>query len=221
MKRQNIFFEYFEALLVALVLAFFARTFVFQAFKIPSSSMEKTLLVGDHIFVNKFIYGNTFFDIERVLIPVRKVQRGDVIVFKFPGNPRIDYIKRVIGVGGDVVKGIEGVVYVNGSPLTEPYAVHQHDIYGYLAKDNFGPIQIPPGHFFVMGDNRDNSEDSRYWGTVPKSMIKGRAFLIYWSFDPPPHFYDNPSAGPRSIGDLFVVFNPFRIRWSRLFHVVR
>ncbi len=224
MYRKSIFREYFEAGVIAITLALFARTFVFQAFKIPSSSMVPTLLVGDHIFVNKVIYSDTSFDLERMLMPVRDIHRGDIIVFKYPGNPDVDYIKRVIGVGGDVVKGIDGVVYVNNEPLEEPYAIHQHDRYGYgFGKDTFGPVRVPPGHYFVMGDNRDNSEDSRYWGTVPSVMIKGRAFLIYWSFEAPPGFYDahRPRNGLTVLYDVFVAFNPTRIRWNRLFHLIR
>ena len=222
MYRKSVFREYLEALLIALILALFARTFVFQAFKIPSSSMERTLLVGDHIFVNKFIYTDVYFDFERVLLPMREIRRRDIIVFKYPGNPDVDYIKRVIGVGGDLVKGIEGVVYVNDQPQDEPYAIHQHDRYGYgFGKDNFGPIRVPPGHYFVMGDNRDNSEDSRYWGTVPVSMVKGRAFLIYWSFEPPAGFYTRKPNGPTGfLRNFLMVFNPARIRWGRLFHLI-
>lgn len=222
MYRKSIFREYLEALLVALILALFARTFVFQAFKIPSSSMEKTLLVGDHIFVNKFIFAEGYFDIERLLLPIREVHHRDIIVFKYPGNPDVDYIKRVIGVGGDVVKGMDGVVYVNDEPQEEPYAIHQHDRYGYgFGKDTFGPVRIPHGYYFVMGDNRDNSEDSRYWGLVPASMLKGRAFMIYWSFEPPPGFYTHAPNGPQGfIENLFMIFNPTRVRWGRLFHLI-
>jgi len=227
MERRSVLLEYSEALLVALVLALYARTFVVQAFKIPSSSMERTLLVGDHIFVNKFIYGDTVFAFERVLLPVREIRRGDVIVFKYPGRPDLDYIKRVIGVGGDEIYGVEGVVYVNHRPLLEPYAVHRHAEWGFALRDTFAskdqPIRVPPGHYFVMGDNRDNSEDSRYWGTVPDYMIKGRAFLIYWSFEPPASDYYSPHrnrTGLEAVLDFLSVLNPLRTRWSRMFRVI-
>ncbi len=224
MPRRGIIREYGEAFIVALVLALFARTFVLQAFKIPSSSMEPTLLIGDHIFVNKFVYGQTAFAFERIFLPVREIRRGDVIVFKFPGRPTMDYIKRVIGVGGDEVFGKDGVVYVNGQPLDEPYAVHHHETWGFGLRDDFGPVRVPPGHYFVMGDNRDNSDDSRFWGTVPYYMVKGRAFLIYWSFEPPERDYYNPTrrrSPVEALLDTFAILNPLRTRWSRMFHIIR
>ena len=191
MKAQKSKFrEYTEALITALVLALIIRAYVVQAFKIPSGSMIPTLLVGDHILVAKFIYGTKIpFSDKRILV-FRKPQRGDIIVFKYPKDPSRDFIKRVIGVGGDVVEERNKVVYVNGKPLNEPYVQHvDNDIrpVGMDVRDNFGPVYVPEGKLFVMGDNRDMSYDSRYWGFVDLKAVKGKAFIIYWSWDSKRH----------------------------------
>ncbi len=179
--RENI-----EAIVVAVILALFIRAFVVQAFKIPSGSMKETLLVGDHILVNKFIYGIKIPLIQKTLIPIKKPQRGDVIVFRFPEDPDKDFIKRVIAVEGDVVEIRDKQVYVNGKPLKCDHAVFKdpHIIPGDIQpRDNFGPVKVPPGSLFVMGDNRDHSYDSRFWGFVDLDAVKGKAFMIYWSWD--------------------------------------
>jgi signal peptidase I len=185
--KKRLLREYAEAIITALILALLIRTFVVQAFKIPSGSMIPTLLIGDHILVNKFIYGTEIpFTDKRILI-FRKPERGDIIVFKYPENPKKDFIKRVVAVEGDVIEGRNKVVYVNGNPSKEPYARH-YDRHirpgGFDPRDNFGHIVIPKGKVFVMGDNRDQSYDSRYWGFVDLKDIKGEAFIIYWSWDP-------------------------------------
>ncbi len=189
-KKSNIR-ETIEAVVVAFLIALVIRTFVIQAFKIPSGSMIPTLLVGDHILVNKFLLGTPvdipFTNITLFRMPgLRKVQRGDVVVFKYPEDPKRDFIKRVIGVGGDVVMEKDKVVYVNGRKLIEPYTQHVDDEIKpgeFDKRDNFGPIVVPPRSIFVMGDNRDQSYDSRFWGFVPDSEIKGKAIIIYWSWD--------------------------------------
>ncbi len=179
--------EYAQAILIALVIALFVRTFVVQAFKIPSGSMIKTLLVGDHILVNKFIYGvkNPFN--RSTIISGNSPDHGDVIVFIFPLDRKKDFIKRVIGVGGDTIKIVNKKVYVNGKLYKEPPGVQHTDpniIPGNIQpRDNMGPIKVPPGKLFVMGDNRDQSFDSRFWGFVPLKDVKGKAFIIYWSWD--------------------------------------
>ncbi len=186
--RKSIFREYAEAILVAVVLALFIRTFVVQAFKIPSGSMKPTLLVGDHILVNKFIYGVKLPFLDTTLIPIAEPKRGDVVVFKFPEDPKKDFIKRVIGVEGDVIEIRNKKVYLNNKPMKDPYGVHMDPriIPGRARpRDNFGPITVPPGSLFVMGDNRDNSYDSRFWKFVDLAKVKGKAFLIYWSWDGP------------------------------------
>lgn len=180
------FWEYAEAIVTALILALLIRAFVLQAFKIPSGSMKPTLLVGDHILVNKILYGLRIpFSDDRVLT-IREPERGEIIVFKWPKDPSRDFIKRIIGLPGDVVEVRDKVVYINGKPLEEPYVQHTDDHTRgarYGPRDNFGPVKVPPGKYFVMGDNRDQSEDSRFWGFVDFELIKGKAMIIYWSWD--------------------------------------
>lgn len=178
--------EYVEAIAIALVLALFIRTFVIQAFKIPSGSMLPTLLIGDHLLVNKFIYGVKEPFSGKVLIPFEEPHQNDVIVFRFPQNPKLDYIKRVIAVGGDSIEERDKVLYINGKRFDDKYGVHRDDtILGPASgpRDNFGPITVPEGKVFVMGDNRDNSFDSRFWGFVDYRAILGKALIIYWSWD--------------------------------------
>jgi signal peptidase I len=178
--------EYVEAFVIAIVLALFVRTFIVQAFKIPSGSMIPTLLIGDHILVNKFIYGVKMPFTDTELIPVTHPHRDDVIVFKYPQDETKDFIKRVIGLPGDRVEVRHRQVYVNDQPLVEPYAVHQEGVTPEMEmrpRDEFGPITVPADSYFVMGDNRDHSLDSRFWGFVKENKIKGKAFLIYWSWD--------------------------------------
>ena len=185
-KRKSIVREYAEAILIALLLALFIRTFVVQAFKIPSGSMLNTLLIGDHILVNKFIYGikNPFSG--NTWIPVKKPERGDIVVFKYPINPAQDYIKRVVGVAGDQIEIKNKKVYVNGTPQDESYAIFLDNKIlspGEQSRDNMAPITVPPNSLFVMGDNRDNSYDSRFWKFVKLKAVKGKAFIFYWSWD--------------------------------------
>lgn len=186
MGRKSVMREYAEAIIVALVLAMFIRTFVVQAFKIPSGSMEPTLLIGDHLLVSKFSYGvrNPFNG--QVWVSLGEPSRYDVVVFKYPKNPSQDYIKRVIGLPGESVEIREKVVYINGKPLDDAKAVFRDDS-NYPAskepRDNFGPVTVGPNELFVMGDNRDNSHDSRFWGMVETTALKGKAFIIYWSWD--------------------------------------
>ena len=185
-KSKSTFREYTEAIIIALLLALFIRTFVVQAFKIPSGSMLNTLLIGDHILVNKFIYGikNPFNG--NTWIPLKKPQRRDVVVFKYPLNPRQDYIKRVVGVEGDQIEIKDKKVYVNGEPQEESYAIFLDNKIlppGQQSRDNMGPKTVPPNSLFVMGDNRDNSYDSRFWNFVDLKAVKGKAFILYWSWN--------------------------------------
>ena len=186
-SKKKLFWEYLEAIVTALILALIIRAYVVQAFKIPSGSMIPTLLVGDHILVNKFIYGTKIpFTDKRILI-FRKPSRGDIIVFKYPEDPRKDFIKRVVATGGDTVEEKNKVVYVNGVMLREPYAHHYDNGLrpgGNDPRDNFGPVTVPENKIFVMGDNRDQSYDSRYWGFVDLKEVLGKALIIYWSWDP-------------------------------------
>ena len=185
-KRKSTFREYAEAIVVALVLALIIRSFVVQAFKIPSGSMEPTLEIGDHILVNKFIYGIKIPFTKINLIPLDSPKRGDVIVFIYPLEPEKDFIKRVIAVGGDTVKIVNKKLYLNGVEVPDPHAVYKEDTIlpaDVQKRDNFGPVTVPRGKLFVLGDNRDRSLDSRFWGFVPAEEVKGKAFIIYWSWN--------------------------------------
>jgi len=224
--------EYLEALLIAIIFATFARTYVVQAFKIPSGSMEQNLLIGDHILVNKFIYGPTASALERRLLPVREVRRGDIVVFKYPNDPTRDFIKRCMAIPGDTLQSRDKILSINGREVhdegytyhTDPEIVSRRD---YLqpnrVRDNFGPLVVPEASYFCMGDNRDNSNDSRYWGPVPRGSIKGRAFMIYWSFEGEgEQLVEWPGIGGklRQIGSVALHFFT-RTRWDRTFRVVR
>ena len=185
-KKKGAIRENVEAILLAILLALFIRAFIVQAFKIPSGSMKETLQIGDHILVNKFIYGVKLPFLNTTVIPISEPEHKDIVVFEFPEDKEKDFIKRTIGIGGDVVEVRNKVVYVNGVRQNEPYAVISDD---YMIparlqpRDNFGPVTVPKGKIFVMGDNRDHSYDSRFWGFVDLSAVKGRAFMIYWSWD--------------------------------------
>jgi len=184
-ERKGKVWEYAEAIVLALVLALFIRTFIIQAFKIPSPSMVPTLLVGDHILVNKFLFGFTTPFKDGKVLAVREPHRGDVIVFKYPKNRKMDFIKRCIATEGETVEIRKKVVYVNGEAISNEHAQFtDNDRKTYLdGRDNFGPVTVPEGKVFVMGDNRDNSNDSRFWGFVDISDVKGKAVVIYWSWD--------------------------------------
>ena len=186
-SKKKLLLEYVEAIVTALILALVIRAFIIQAFKIPSGSMIPTLLIGDHILVNKFLYGTKIPFTDKKILIIRKPVKGDIIVFKYPENPQKDFIKRVIAAEGDIIEERDKIVYVNGNMVSEPYAVH-YDRYlrsgGNDPRDNFGPLIVPKDKVFVMGDNRDQSYDSRYWGFVDMKEIRGKALIIYWSWDP-------------------------------------
>ena len=194
--------EYTEAILWAVVLTLFLRAFVIQAFRIPSESMCDTLLVGDFLFVNKFEYGPKIPFTHIRLPGLRAPRRGDVVVFQWPVDPSKDFIKRCIATGGQTLEMKHKDVYVDGKKLVEPYIKHVYENEepeGYTNRDNYRPPTVPPGELFMMGDNRDNSNDSRYWGPLDLELIKGRAMFLYWSWD-----------GQRLMP-----------RWERLFRVIR
>lgn len=190
-NKKSLIREYIEAILIALLLALFIRAYIIQAFKIPSGSMIPTLLIGDHILVNKFIYGTKIpFSDDRFLV-LKKPEKGDIIVFKYPEDPKKDFIKRVIGTGGDSIESKNKVIYINGKKVIEPYAYHSDQNIrsgGSDVRDNFGPLVVPPDKIFVMGDNRDKSYDSRYWGFVDIKAVMGEALIIYWSWDSQKHW---------------------------------
>jgi signal peptidase I len=217
--------EYFQAILVAVIFALFARTFLFQAFQVPSSSMERNILVGDHLIVNKFLFSRARSGFLSRLLPHRAVRRRDVIVFKFPEDPRRDFIKRVIALPGETVEIRDKDVYVEGIRLDEPYVVHSDDRVwpddpklpeSYRRRDQSRPFTVPPDSYFTLGDNRDNSYDSRFWGPVPAGNLKGRALVVYWSYPLEP-------AARRSVKELVAIALHFfrQTRWERTLQPVR
>jgi signal peptidase I len=234
-----------QSLLVTILLALFGTTFIVQAYKIPSESMEPTLLVGDHLLVNKFIFEGNGAWYEK-LLPYRAIRRGDIIIFKYPYEDHADYVKRVIGVPGDRVRIADAHVYVNGQRLEERYAVHE-GYNGDTIADNFPPLNpysmqvgmrpewavdisnyiegdelvVPSNRYFVMGDNRDDSLDSRYWGFVDRSAVMGKPILIYWSVDATPDDYEDRSVWGSIEGVAQTLIHlPTRTRWSRMLREV-
>ncbi len=230
-----------QSLLGTVVIAVFVITFVVQAFQIPSPSMENTLLVGDYLLVNKLCYGKG--GVGDYFMPYREVRRGDIVVFNYPVNPEQHFVKRVIGVPGDRVRLINKQVFVNGVPLKEPYVRFNRPADD-LFRDNFprlnvtpgltpewwvelrklvedGQLIVPEGHYFVMGDNRDNSSDSRYWGFVPRSNIVGRPLLIYWSVQSSEGDVTAPSVGAKLSHFAYAMTHFFQItRWKRTMRLV-
>jgi signal peptidase I len=201
-KTKSKFLEYAEAIIIAILIAFFIRTFIVQAFKIPSGSMKPTLLIGDHILVNKFVYGIKIPFVRKTLVSINEPKRGDVIVFIYPEDRSKDFIKRVIGVGGDTIEIRNKKIFLNGLPYQDTHGVYADDfiIPGSIQpRDNFGPMSIPKGAVFAMGDNRDQSYDSRFWGVVELKDVLGKAFMMYWSWNREEH----------------------NVRWSRLGKLVR
>ncbi|AEA33899.1 signal peptidase I [Hippea maritima] len=209
-KKQSKLGEWIKSIIIALIIALFIRAFFVEAFKIPSSSMEPTLLVGDHVLANRFIYGIKVPITGKMLIPIKHPQRGDVVIFRWPKDRSIYFIKRCIGIPGDTLEMKDKVLYRNNKMVKEPYVVHRDpNIYSkntdistfktiWGSRDNWGPIKVPKGKYFMMGDNRDNSYDSRYWGFVPEKNIVGKAFIIYGSW----------------------TFSPFEIRFNRFFKLI-
>jgi len=185
--KKGIVREYAEAFIIAFIIALLIRTFLVQAFKIPSSSMEPTLLVGDHILVSKFIYGIRIPYIGKKFLTFHKPKRGDIIVFIYPEDKKKDFIKRVIATEGEEVQVKKGEIFINGAPIEDPWGVYRERSGPLIPshfgpRDNYGPKVVPPNSLFVLGDNRDNSQDSRYWGFVDLSAVKGKAFIIYFSY---------------------------------------
>ena len=226
--ERSVFREYLEALIIAAIFLQFANHFVLQTFYIPSSSMENTLLVGDHLFVNRFIYGAEPSALAKVL-PARSVHRGDIVIFRSLENPTMDLVKRCIGLPGDVIEVVNKQLYINGKAVQDAsYAVHKdpnvHPNRAYLPdnRDNFGPVTVPQGHYFCMGDNRDNSYDSRFWGPLPAKMLKGRALFIYWSYGGGTDSGEWHGIGDKikDLGRTAIGFLP-DTRWRRTFRLIR
>jgi signal peptidase I len=215
--------EYFESIVIAVILALFVRTWVVQAFKIPTGSMENNLLIGDHLLVNKFVFGPTTGGLEQAVLAVRDIRRGDVVVFKYPDEPERDFIKRVIGLPGETLELRNKKVYINGQPLEEGYVhfldpvAQGQEVTSIDVRERYGPVRVPENQYFVMGDNRDNSQDSRYWGFLPAHYIKGKALMIYWSYESGSEDYVENGVGA-SIKRIFSVVSHFftRTRWERI-----
>ncbi len=215
---------YFEALLIAVLLAVFARTWVLQGFRIPTPSMERTLLTGDHILVNKVIWSGGGLGGWGRLLPVRDVRRGDVVVFRSPRAPGVDFVKRCVALPGDVVEIVDKLLHVDGVPVEDHGYTQRRDgrIFSsskfleerFRHRDNFGPYRVPEGQLFVLGDNRDDSNDSRHWGPVPMANLRGRAWMVYWSTAPGP---DQGKIGGESTRKA----RWLGIRWERCFRLVR
>ncbi len=226
--KKSVLREYFESIVIAVILALFVRTWAVQAFKIPTGSVENNLLIGDHLLVNKIVFGPTATPIERALMPTREPRRGDIVVFKYPDEPERDFIKRVIGLPGETVELRNKKVYIDGQPLEESYvhflepAHSAQEVTSFDVRERYAPVQVPQGHYFVMGDNRDNSQDSRYWGFLPRGYIKGRALMIYWSFDTGPQAQAEGSGVGATVSRVFSVVTHFftRTRWERLLHQI-
>jgi signal peptidase I len=226
--KKSVAREYLESVVVAVILALFIRTFVVQAFKIPTGSMEPNLLIGDHLLVNKVISSPSALPLEDRILARQPVQRGHVVVFKFPEDPTRDFIKRVIGLPGETVEIRDKTVFINGHALVEPYAhfleppLRRDDPeYGLRSegvRDNWGPEVVPAGHLFVLGDNRDNSRDSRFWGFLPRDQVKGRALLVYWSYEASREEYHR-TGYLDWLRDTLSAFG--KTRWSRFFHLIR
>jgi len=198
--------EYIESLIIAVIIALFVRSIFIQAYKIPSGSMEPTLLVGDHLLVNRLSYVVKIPYFDNVIYTLGKPKRGDIIVFRYPENPKIDFIKRVIAVEGETVEIKDKIIYINGIRLSDPWGYYQNTppIPAALApKDNFGPYKVPKDAYFAMGDNRDNSQDSRFWGPVRKEHLVGKALILYFS-------WNSATSDPLEY-----------IRWSRIGQLIR
>ncbi len=229
--RKSTLREYFESIVIAVILALFIRTFVVQAFKIPTGSMENNLLIGDHLLVNKFVFGPTASGLERALLPLGTIKRGDVVVFKYPEEPERDFIKRIIGLPGDTraAEAEEGLHQRHAARRTVrplPRAarpeqlVERGDVPRRARELRSGHRSAD--HYFAMGDNRDNSADSRYWGFLPRDYVKGKALLIYWSYESEREDYETAGAADtvKGLGSVFAHFFT-KTRWERMLHQIR
>jgi signal peptidase I len=225
-QKKSGFREVFELIAETAVFVFFVMTFVVQAFQIPTGSMEPTLLVGDFLLVNKLVYANTICGADGIILPRKKIERQDIIVFKYPQDLKMDFVKRVIALEGEKIEIKDRQVYINDKPLSEPYKVHiesqlssreNYYYYNDTIRDNYGPVVVPPGYCFVMGDNRDNSQDSRYWGFLPLKNIKGRPWLVYFSYKAEREAYKKTSISDRL--KKIAMFIP-KARWKRILLII-
>ncbi|HVP90691.1 MAG TPA: signal peptidase I [Terriglobales bacterium] len=225
-RDKSVAREYFELIVETAVFVFFVMTFVVQAFQIPTGSMEPTLLVGDFLLVNKLAYVRPVLPLEGAILPRKAIVRKDIVVFKYPKKLTQDFVKRVIALEGEKLEIRDKQIYINDRPIDEPYKVHsdsqvfaKNDAYHYddVIRDNYGPVVVPPGYFFAMGDNRDNSSDSRYWGFVPIDYVKGRPWVIYFSYGAERDAWQKTSfqARLKKIASLIP-----KARWGRFLKVI-
>jgi len=225
-KAQNVIWEYTKSLAIALVIALCIKTSIVEAYKIPSKSMEDTLLVGDFLLANKFLYGSRLpIPLVNIRLPaLRDPEPGDVVIFKFPGDSTTPYIKRCIAVGGQTVEVRDKSIYIDGELYENPDGVKFEDPRRVAPRrqsprDNYGPVTVPDGHYFMMGDNRDSSYDSRFWGYVPQDLVLGKAMVIHWSWGTDPQAPKWEWSDPISVGKA-MVYNALhffqRVRWERL-----
>lgn len=244
-SRRDSFWETVRSLLVVLISVFFIRTFVAEATVIPTGSMENTILIGDHVFLNKILYGPRLPYTSFRVPPLKSVKRQEIVAFHYPRNPSVMFVKRAIGLSGDVVKVVNRKVFLNGKPLDEPYVQYQYSSV-FPLRDNFPPpvaqiatlpaawgldpgwahemaqfiekdgLRVPPGYIFVMGDNRDNSLDSRFWGFVPEESVVGEPLFVYWSYDAPTRDWTAEETRDRVRFNLSIAWNFLtKTRWSR------
>lgn len=225
-REKGVFREYFELIAETAVFVFFVMTFVVQASQVPTGSMENTMLIGDFLLVNKLAYANHTSGWDHLVLPRKDIARNDIVVFKSLEDPGKDLVKRVIGLPGETVEIKNKQVYINNEPVAENFKLHKDDQiyekneyfrYDDLIRDNFGPQEVPPGHYFVMGDNRDESYDSRYWNVLPKDYIKGRPWVIYFSYNADDDTHLKTSLRDRL--SRFVQYIP-RARWNRIFRII-
>ena len=227
-RKKSVLREYVESFAVALILALIIKCSVVEAYKIPSGSMEDTLLIGDFLLANKFIYGSKIPLLPIRLPALREPKPGDIVIFKYPKNPKVNYIKRCVAVEGQTVEIRNKVLYVDGKKIPNPpWGKHtdpRSRPKGRDPRDNFGPYKVPQGYLFMMGDNRDNSADSRYWGSLPRELVLGKAMIIHWSWN------SDPNAPVITSKDLLslpknILYNiihfPKRVRWNRIGDIIR
>ncbi len=231
-RRTSVIREYLEALIVAAVFLGFTNNFVLKTFYIPSGSMEDTLLVGDHLFVNRYIFGPRLSTLEQKLLPGRDVQRGDIVIFRSPETPKMDLVKRCIGLPGDELRMVDKQLFLNDQEVDDSEYVVHRDTHIYPStgpfapdrrrRDNWGPLLVPDDHLFCLGDNRDHSHDSRQWGPVPMAHVKGRAVMVYWSYggETPDGTWQGLGHRLKQLANTALGFLT-KTRWKRTFKLIR
>jgi len=216
-RKYGSFRENFELITETLIYVFFVMTFLLQSFVIPTGSMEDNILVGDHILVDKVAYANSWGTLDSVMLPRLEIERGMIVTFKSPAELEKEYVKRVIGLPGERIKIVKKKVYIDDEPLAEPYTFFKDPNIQMSYRDNFPEFRVPEHYYFCMGDNRDNSYDSRYWGPVPADFIIGKPWRVYWSYESSTEEYLTPGFWHklRDLGKTIINFIP-KTRWARM-----